>query len=138
MIEEQKPVDILVLTYNRIKYFETFVEELYKNTDYPFRLIVIDNGSTDGTRELILDLTHTGKIWQWVFTNNNLLMAEAFNEGFKLVESELFITVADDMIAPKIKPCWLTIFVAKMNSDNNIGSINCVARRRSYEKFKKN
>jgi glycosyltransferase involved in cell wall biosynthesis len=129
-------VDIIVLTYNRISYFKTFVKFLYSRTKYPFRLIVVDNGSIDGTREYILELEKEGLIWKHIFNKENLPLAKALTEGLKLVESELFVTVADDMIPPNTIPCWLEIFVAKMNSDENIGCINMVCSRRSFEIFK--
>lgn len=135
----KQPVDIVVLTYNRLEYLKTFIKYLYKHTRYPFRLIVVDNGSIDGSREYILKLKKDGVVWKSVFTDNNMKMAMAFTEGYKLVESDLFITVADDMMAPNIpgKYCWLEVFVHKINNDNNIGCINFVAARRSYSIFKK-
>ena len=134
----KQPIDILVLTYNRLRYFKTFVKFLYLSTDYPFRLIVIDNGSTDGTREYIVELRKQGKIWKYLFNEKNLPLAAAFTEGFKLVESELFITAPDDIIPPLgKKPSWLEIFVAKMDQDEMAGCINLIGSRCVYDKFVK-
>jgi GT2 family glycosyltransferase len=47
-------VDVLVLTYNALDVTRRFVEKLYANTDV-FDLYVLDNGSTDGTREWLAD-----------------------------------------------------------------------------------
>jgi len=132
------PIDIIVVTYNRIKYFKTFVKFLYSSTNYNFRLIVVDNGSIDGTREYIEQLGRAGKVWKYVFTSENLPLAKAFTEGFKHVESELFVTVADDMVInPELKHDWLRIFKAKMDSDQSIGSINFVGSRCVFDKFVK-
>lgn len=131
-------VDIIVLTYNRLQYFSTFVKELSRRTRYPFRLIVVDNGSVDGTRAVIEQMQKDGIVWKYLFTDDNYLMAKAFTMGFSMVESEYFITVADDMILPKLDkktPCWLEVFVAKMDSDKDIGCINFVGARRAYSRF---
>jgi GT2 family glycosyltransferase len=98
---------------------------------------VVDNGSIDGTREYIKELKETGSVWKYVFNNENMPLARALTEGFKEVESDLFVTVADDMIAPSraVGPCWLEVFVTKINSDDNIGCINFVGARCSYDKF---
>ncbi len=130
-------VDIVVVTYNRIDYFKTFVKFLYLSTEYPFRLIVVDNGSDDGTREHILGLEEKGVVWKHVFNDKNLPLAAAFTEGYKQVESEYFVTVADDMIPilRKTGPCWLTVFMHKMRTDKDVGCINFVAARRLYDKF---
>lgn len=131
-----EPVNIIVLTYNRIKYFKVFIESLYLSTQYPFRLIVIDNGSIDGTRKFILDLEKQGRVWKHLFTEENLPLAAAFTKALPLVESEFVVTVADDLTPPPLKtPCWLTLFVAKMRSDENIGSINLVGALSSYDSY---
>jgi len=45
-------LNVLVLTYNRLKYLEMCVESLLKS-DFPIVLNIWDNGSTDGTKEWI-------------------------------------------------------------------------------------
>lgn len=130
------PVDIIVITFNRIKYLKIFIELLFLSTNYPFRLIVVDNGSTDGTREFILKMKKDGLVWKHLFNEKNMPMAAAFTEGFKLVESELFITVADDITPPLFKkPDWLSVFVKKMQSDGNVGCINFRASRGLFTSF---
>jgi len=108
------------------------------STDYPFRLIIIDNGSTDGTRKYILELERQGKVWKHLFNQENMPLAAALTVGFKLVESELFITAPDDIVPPIGRnPSWLEIFIAKMNQDDSIGCINMVGSRCVHDKFVK-
>lgn len=129
-------INIVVVTYNRINYLKTFVKFLYLSTNYPFRLIIVDNGSKDGSREYILDLEKEGRVWKHVFTSTNLPLAIALTEGYKQVESELFITAPDDIIPPIHKKAdWLEIFVAKMNQDSTVGCINFVGTRCLFDKF---
>lgn len=136
MIKE--PVDILVVTYNRIKYFKSFVKLLKLSTNYPYRLIVVDNGSADGTREWILEKEKEGIVWKHVFNSSNLPLARAFSEGFKEVESELFLTTADDITPPLFKKYdWLEVFVTKMKQDESVGCINFVGARCSYDSFQR-
>ena len=113
-----------------------FVRMLHLSTDFPFRLIVIDNGSTDGTRDHILELEKQGTVHDHLFTDENLPLAAAFTEGFKQkVTSGLFITVADDMIPAFTEHDWLEIFVNKMKIDGSVGSINFVAARCNFHSF---
>jgi len=129
-------VDIVVVTYNRIEYIKIFIEFLYLFTSYPFRLIVVDNGSVDGTRELILKLENDGVVWKYVFNSENLPLAAAQTEGFKCVESDLFVVADDDMQVPLFKSfCWLELLVSKMESDDSVGCINFRGIRRSYRSF---
>ena len=129
-------VSIIVVTFNRINYFKTFIKFLYSSTKHDFKLIVVDNGSTDGTRELILEQEKVGKVYKHVFNRKNLPLAKAFSEGLKEVDSEFVITVADDMVvSPLLKHDWLEIFIDKMNQDESIGCINFVGARCSHDKF---
>lgn len=129
-------IDIIIITYNRIRYFKALIKFLHLSTNYPFRLIVVDNGSRDGTREYILELEKQGLVWKHVFNEKNLPLAAALTEGYKHVESELFITAPDDIIPPIHKKAdWLEIFVAKMNQDSSVGCINFVGTRCLFDKF---
>lgn len=129
---------IIVVTYNRIKYFKTFIKFLYRSTKVSFKLIVVDNGSIDGTRDYIKQLKKDGKIYDYVFTKNNIPLAQALNEGFKLVDTVFVVTVADDMVVnPELKNDWLEIFIAKMEQDETIGCINFVGSRCCHDKFLK-
>lgn len=44
-----QPADIMMVTYNRLPLTQTTIKDLFKTTTYPFRLIVVDNASTDNT-----------------------------------------------------------------------------------------
>ena len=129
-------IEIIVVTFNRIKYLKTFIKFLYRSTKYPFNLIVVDNGSIDGSREFILEKEREGLVWKHVFNENNLPLSMAFNEGLKVGNSEFVITVADDMVVnPLLNVDWLEVFVAKMNQDHKIGCINFVGSRCLHDKF---
>lgn len=131
-------IDVIVVTFNRIEYIKMFVEMLYLSTNYPFRIIAVDNGSVDGTREWLKEQEEKGIIGKCVFNKENKKLADAFTEGFKYVESDLFVTVADDMVPVFFKnPDWLEIFVKKIQSDDNIGCINFVGSRQSFNEFKR-
>lgn len=129
-------VNIIVVTYNRLKYLKTFIRFLYLSTDYPFKLIVVDNGSTDGSREYIQNEEAIGRVWKHVFTTENLPLAQAFNAGLKESDSEFVVTVADDMIvSPYLEHDWLQIFVKAMIQAPEVGCINFVGCRCIHDKF---
>ena len=39
-----EPVDIIILTFQRIRYVKEVIDEIRIRTTYPYRLIVDDNG----------------------------------------------------------------------------------------------
>lgn len=112
----RRKVDILLVTFQRLKLLKIAVEAIKKRTKYPYRLIIIDNGSTDGTREWLSGNDIADKI---IFMKENVGLGGAYREGLKYVESEYFICTVDDVIPPKMEPCWLEqeLIVAKANPD---------------------
>jgi len=136
---KEKSIDIFVLTYHRLHYLKVFIEMLYLSTDYPFRLFVISNDKDDiETNEFILKLEKEKIIYKHLFNEKNLPLAAALTACFNKFKDELneyIITVADDMLPVWKDPCWLTVFKAKMDSDENIGCVNFVSARCSYDGF---
>jgi glycosyltransferase involved in cell wall biosynthesis len=109
-MEEQlagEPIDIILVTYQRENFLKKTVEEINKRTLYPFRLIVVDNASTDGTRAYMKHAEKVGKIQKNIFLEENIGQPEALNVAYKEVKSEFFVTTQDDLIPPDLRPCWL-------------------------------
>lgn len=119
-----EPVDILIVTYHRKPFLMEMIDEIVKYTKYPYRLIVVDNGSRDGTREWIEEQYKKGIIWKFMFTAFNQTMTEALHEGIKMVESSIFITTPEDIPPPRRKKCWLTELVGLSNEYPEFLSIN--------------
>ena len=46
-------LSIIVLTYNFLDNTKKFISSLYANTPIHFELVILDNGSTDGTVEYL-------------------------------------------------------------------------------------
>ncbi len=104
-------------------FLKEIIDELERKTKYPYRLIVVDNGSIDGTREWIKKMYKDGKIWKYVFTKKNEFMTDAYAKAFKCVESEYFITTQDDILPPN-GPCWLTQMVRLIRKYPEVTSIS--------------
>jgi len=119
----KEPVDILLLTYMRLPFLKTVIRAIEERTNYPYRLIVIDNGSTDGTRWWIKRMCG-GRIWKHVFNEKNIWISDAFAKGFKRVESRLFVETQDDRIPPKREPCWLTRLVELIDKHPEYATIS--------------
>jgi glycosyltransferase involved in cell wall biosynthesis len=66
-----------IVTYNRLEYTKKAVESYLKTRDRGDAYVLVDNGSTDGTREWILeeDLPH-------IFNDRNLFPGAATNIGW--------------------------------------------------------
>jgi len=76
---------IIVLSYNGLEVTKKFLKHLYANTDN-FVLLMIDNGSTDGSVEYLSDFCNK---YNAVFIANdkNLGVIDGRNQGYKIYSS---------------------------------------------------
>lgn len=112
-------IDIILVTFNRVNFLKHTVKKIYERTLYPYRLWVIDNASTDKTREYLKKAKLHGFVYDYIILPENKGLAKGFTEGFKKVKSEFFITTQDDIVPPDLRPCWLErmLHLAKKNPD---------------------
>jgi len=103
----KEKVDILLVTFQRLNLLKITIKAINVRTKYPYRLIVIDNDSTDGTHDWLLKAKEKGLVDTLIFMPENVGLGKAYQEGLKHIESEYFVVCADDLIPPLLKPCWL-------------------------------
>ncbi len=101
-------IDIVLLTYNRLNYLRQTIEALVKRTNNPYRLIVVDNASTDlGVRPYLESQKQKGVISELIFNSANQLLSGWYS-GLSKVRSPVFVISDPDIIVPAVEPCWLT------------------------------
>jgi len=94
----QKTSPVLFTTYNRLEYTKKSLKALLESGCE--NIIVIDNYSTDGTREWLQKLND--KRLTLIFNDKNEGVAGAMNKFFKITEVEEFVGKVDnDTIVPK-------------------------------------
>ena len=91
-------VSIVIPNYNGMTYLENCFLSLEKQTYQDFNVILVDNGSTDGSKELVLER----------FPNVTLLdlkvntgFCKAVNEGIKASHSPYVILLNNDTTADR-------------------------------------
>lgn len=91
-------VTILTPTYNRAEYLPRLYESLEAQTNRDFFWLVVDDGSEDGTQELIASYCG-GKTGIRYIKQNNAGKHTALNRGIQEIASELtFIVDSDDYL----------------------------------------
>lgn len=109
-------IDIVIPNYNGNKYLKTCIDSLYTQTCSNFRIIIIDNGSTDSD-------------YKWLNIYDNLIFKKldknygfdkAVNEGIKLSNSEYVVLLNNDTVA---KENWLEEIIKCIEKDENIFSV---------------
>lgn len=117
---------IVVLNWNGKNFVEECLDSLLAQS-YPAEIIVIDNGSTDGSKELIED-KYAKKI-HLIKEGTNHGFAGGVNIGIKHAMKNKADVVAlfnNDAVADKN---WLRYLIESMQKDMNLGIVTCKLMR---------
>ena len=109
-------VDIVVVSYNCLAYLKRCVQSIEQHADLPYTLWVVDNGSTDGTRDDLNALHRATVIWN----DSNLGYAKACNQGARAGNARYILFLNADTAAT---PGWLSELVRAFQSDPQIAVV---------------
>ena len=113
------PVAIVVLTWNALASTQSTLEALQDRTDHPvWRVVVVDNGSTDGTVEWLRQLG-----WVTLIENSeNLGFSRGCNLGIAATRpDEDVVLMNNDVVVTD--PQWLTALQGAAHADPAIGIV---------------
>lgn len=116
----KEPIDIVILTYNRLAYFKKMLKSLCNNTDYPYRLIVVDNASDDRHMIEYLRLKHYDGFINKLIINDKNYILKGWHYGLSTISSPFFALSDPDIILPESRPCWLTQLVNSISRYSEI------------------
>ncbi|MFA6073842.1 MAG: glycosyltransferase family 2 protein [Candidatus Woesearchaeota archaeon] len=107
---KKKPqVSVIIVNWNGGEVFKNCLDSLKKIEYSNWELIVVDNGSTDGTQK-----------YAQIKNKTNLGFALANNQGVKLAKGKYVLLLNNDTLISKDLP---TVLVSKMENDSTIGII---------------
>jgi O-antigen biosynthesis protein len=116
----------MMVTYNRLELTKRMFDNFLKTTDSNYRLIVIDNGSTDGTVEWLKQLNPSQPLCQGYrthFNPKNMGIAIGRNQGLLIADQykDPYLCTIDNDI--ELHQGWLTdcLNVIKTNPKFAIG-----------------
>ncbi len=95
---------LVVLTYNQLKYTQKCIASIYKNTKLKFELIIIDNGSTDGTINYLKTIKKKHNNIKLILNHKNIGVAASWNQGIKHSQADYIAILNNDII---VTPNWL-------------------------------
>lgn len=124
---EKQPVAILMLNWNGLRFTPKAVDSLYRNTDYPFTLTVVDNQSTDGSAEWLSFASKS-------YPNMNVVLLDRLNTGYadgnniglkflkeRGCESPYVLLLNNDTVF--LQRDWLTQLVNVLEKDLDAGVV---------------
>ena len=96
-------ISVIIPTYNRKKYIRRAIDSVIRQSYKPFEIIVIDDGSTDGTYELIKQSYSSSQISLEKQINSGV--SSARNKGIKLANGDwiAFLDSDDEWFENKLE-----------------------------------
>ncbi|MDR3639522.1 MAG: glycosyltransferase [Isosphaeraceae bacterium] len=116
---ERKLASIIVPCFNQLEFTHHCVPALMRYTRKPWELIVVDNGSTDGTAPYLAGVRDAAPLRVEIITNPaNRGFPAACNQGLKAARGDVLVLLNNDAV---VTHDWLDQLVALADSDPKIG-----------------
>ncbi|HXW05583.1 MAG TPA: glycosyltransferase [Vicinamibacterales bacterium] len=114
-------VSIIIPVFNKLEFTRQCLDRIRRNTAAPdYEVIVVDNGSSDGTREWFSHPRGPAAGVRYHRHDRNLGFAQANNTGARLAGGRYLLFLNNDTL---VQPDWLTSMVALRESDAAIGVV---------------
>lgn len=110
-----KTTSIVIPTYNERHMLEECIQAIETYTDRPYEVVVVDNGSTDGTLEFC-----EGKSVTLVSLPQNRGFPEACNHGLMAASGEQLLLLNNDVVVSR---GWLGNLLDCLYSDERVGIV---------------
>jgi GT2 family glycosyltransferase len=113
----QGPADILIPVHNRYCGTRTLLEGIYRYSDYPFHIYILDNGSVDETCDL-------GRIYTRDITivrmDRNRGWHAAVNHGIQVGANPYVVVLSNEL---QVARGWLGNMIAFLNTHPRIAAV---------------
>lgn len=114
---------IIVVTWNAVEHVVRCIDSVLRNSrDY--ELIVVDNGSTDGTIGYLQSMKDAGKIHKLILNQENKNFGPANNQGYEVAEGERIVLLNSDTV---VTISWLDKMARCFEHRDDIAIVGCMS-----------
>lgn len=117
-------ISVIVPVYNGERYLRESIESVLSQSYRDFELIVVDDGSSDNTREVISQYDGKYSYFKAVYHSENKGVSAAKNSGIAVSSGEFLVFAAADDIQEKER-LKVSIQALEENSDLDMVFIDC-------------
>ncbi len=110
-----EPISIVIVAFNQLELCRACVESVLANTSRSYRLVLVDNGSTDGVGEYF-DTVAEARV---IHTGENLGFAGGVNKGLAEAKGHI-VLLNSDTVVPR---GWLQGLETSLLSSDDIGMV---------------
>ncbi|MBY0585796.1 glycosyltransferase [bacterium] len=107
---------IIIVVHNQVDYTQQAINSIRLSTDEPYELIIVDNGSSDGTASYLASLDDI----KVVSLPQNLGYPGGVNRGLMVAEGSQILLLNNDVI---VTTGWLHRMLEALASDPKIGMV---------------
>jgi GT2 family glycosyltransferase len=117
-------VSVVVVTYNKLDFNRLCLQSIYDKTTYPnVEVVVVDNGSSDGTREYLKEVQALHANCKLVFNDSNDGYGPANNRGVAVASGLYLVLLNNDTVVTRP---WLSRLIRPLR-DPRIGLVGPVS-----------
>jgi GT2 family glycosyltransferase/tetratricopeptide (TPR) repeat protein/glycosyltransferase involved in cell wall biosynthesis len=120
----RKLVSIIILAHNQLKDTQQCLSSIEKNTPENHELILVDNGSSDGTTEFFRSYAAKHNHVRIILNKENLGFAAGNNQGLALARGENILLLNNDTV---VTPGWLERMLAALDLHPECGAVGPVS-----------
>jgi len=124
--------DIIIPVCNMLAYSKLCLEKLLENTQMHFNLIIIDNGSNDGTQQFFSEFKSPKLHLRYIRNDRNLGPIYGYNQGIRVCKSDYICIMHNDVLI--FEKGWLGKIINIMDSNKDIGITGLAGRKRINKK----
>ena len=115
-------VSIIIVNFNGAKFLHSCLEAVWQCDHLDFEVIVVDNGSTDSSCDLLRHLEEQHSNLKAIFLPENLGPSAARNQGARVAKGMYFAFLDNDT---RPQPGWLTSAVRTLSENSRRGACQC-------------
>lgn len=115
-----EPIDVIMLSHNRLQHLDRTVDALLERTPEPIRLTVVDNASGPEVRNWLAE--NRDRFDRLILRPTNEYVP-AFQHGIDVTTSDPYVVTDPDLIVPDLSPSWLARQLELMQRYPDFGTI---------------
>lgn len=131
-------VSIIILTCNQLHYTRQCIESIFNHTRSAFELVVVDNGSTDGTVDYLSALSDEDSCCRRIKVirnKENAGFAKGNNQGIAQARGDYLLLLNNDVV---VTSDWLSLLLGALHRYPEIGIVGPMSNYVSGPQLVKN
>lgn len=117
-------VSIIILTHNQLNYTRLCLESIQHYTPEPHEIILVDNGSTDGTPAWLRSQAALQNHYTLIENDTNRGFAAGNNQGLERARGACCLLLNNDVV---VTPGWLESLLTCAHTRSDIGIVGPVS-----------